>query len=130
MAKATNNSPWQFLPTAAKRLGRNPGHLRKLCPALVEQGFARKVRVKGRRRSWQIHRDFSMPAAPLEATGVGPIVVSVNGITIRINAASTVTLQISPDGCGDEALQPSFDRALKGPRTAPTDKGTGVRATS
>jgi hypothetical protein len=60
---------WENLASYAARIGRNAGHVRKLCPALARQGRARLVRGDGRRPYWLIRCDDTQePSRPQSGT--------------------------------------------------------------
>jgi hypothetical protein len=103
---------WETLDAAARRLGRNAGHLRRLCPELKRQGFARFVKGGGQKRRWQLRADAdlaSVRGAAVPAERHPPILLTVGGATIRIRSSAAVTLTISPaanDGAGKRSEAP------------------------
>lgn len=121
---------WADLRAAARRLGRNAGHLRKLCQRLEGSGLARRVKGGGRAAHWEIRCDVGMPAL-LNASAAddrrracetpAPVMqflalllpghrVTIGHTSIRVSVPSEVTLTISPaadDGAGKRFRAPS-----------------------
>ncbi len=51
---------WESADAAAQRLGRNRGHVRKLCPRIAALGKARKLRTGRTKPGWQVRKDFEL----------------------------------------------------------------------
>jgi hypothetical protein len=107
------SAAWETLDAAARRLGRNAGHLRRLCPELQRQRLARFVRGGGQKGRWQIRADAdlaSVRGAAVPADRHAPILLTVGRTTIRIRSSASVTLTISPaadSGAGKRSEAPS-----------------------
>jgi hypothetical protein len=57
---------WLSVKAAAAHFDRHPGHLRKICPRLQQQGFARMVSGRHHRPSWEIRQDATLEAPMVE----------------------------------------------------------------
>ena len=95
---------WISIEEAAKRLGRHPGHLRKLAPALQARGLARKVKTGKTCRSWQFRSDFQIDGAAsqilLPDYGAKPIVISAGDhlITLETTGPARVVIETTTLG--------------------------------
>lgn len=63
------SAKWQSAPGAARRLGRNAGHVRKRCPGWQRKGLARRVSGGGKRWRWQVRSDATLPRPARQRRG-------------------------------------------------------------
>jgi hypothetical protein len=125
MGKDASSFTWETVDAAARRLGRNAGHLRKLCDSLFKQGMARRVEGGGEKWHWEIRSDVQLRDTRRAAKVGKTISVRVGGLTItvqgdcgiQINAGRVSIIDAGAvDGpTGDSA---AFDRHLRGDRGA------------
>jgi len=119
MGNRASNFTWETVPAAARRLGRNAGHLRKLCAGLAEQGKARTVKGGGGKWHWEIRSDVAMPdtRAAVEVTETvsmryGSLVISIRGdctLNIKRGRLSIIDAASERSSSGDSA---AFDGRL------------------
>jgi hypothetical protein len=135
MAKRASSFTWETVPAAARRLGRNAGHLRKLVAGLAEQGKARTVKGGGRKPHWEIRSDVTMPdahpAVEVEETvslRYRSLVISIRGdcgINFKRGRLSIIDAASERSSSLDSA---GFDGRLRTPRR-PHKSGSKTRRT-
>jgi hypothetical protein len=94
---------WEPIRTAAARLGRSPGHLRRLClRQLKGQGKARLVKQPGHKAAWEVRGDVALSDAATPPGGRAVAVLEVGGIRIVIEQPCTITLSALTPAGGNE----------------------------
>jgi hypothetical protein len=135
MGKAASNFTWETVGVAARRLGRNAGHLRKLCDYLFKQGMARRVEGGGKKWHWEIRSDVQLRDTRRAAKVGKTISVRVGGLTITVQGdcgiqindgrVSIIDTAVVDGSTGDSA---AFNRHLRGDRRAYKTGSKGRRS--
>ena len=107
----TNATTWQTVAEAARRLGRNKGHVRKLCPRWAAEGKARRVKGGGRRSHWQVRSDAGT-VAPVVPQRTPPLVITLGDTRIVLELPCTVS--ITPPRPADRRPREAIDGPPKG----------------
>jgi hypothetical protein len=97
---------WQTVAEAAERLGRNKGHVRKLCPRWHTEGKARRVSGGGRRTRWEVRSDAGT-VAPVVAHRTPPLVITLGDTRIILELPCTVS--ITPPRPADRRAREAID---------------------
>lgn len=124
MSRAADTHTWQSIDAAAKRLGRVPGHIRKLCGRWAATGHARQVAGGGRKWHWEIRDDAGLyeRGRPIASASTARARVGDLSIWIEGNCLIEIregTLIIRPFGThvsnGVSAAVESGSRAVRRP---------------
>jgi hypothetical protein len=123
MGKAASNFTWETVDAAARRLGRNAGHIRKLCDSLFKQEMARRVKGGAVKWHWKIRSDVQlrdtrrpMKVEKTVSVRVGGLAITVQGdcgIQISDGRVSIIDATAN-DHSGDDSA--AFDRRLSSHR--------------
>jgi hypothetical protein len=97
---------WQTVDEAARRLGRNKGHVRKLCRRWAAEGKAQRVSGGGRRSSWRVRSDAGT-VAPVVPKRSPPLVITLGDTRIVLELPCTVS--ITPPRPADRRAREAID---------------------
>jgi hypothetical protein len=107
----SDDTTWQSVAAAAERLGRNKGHVRKLCPRWQAEGKARRVSGGGRRTRWEVRSD-ARTVGPLVPHPTPPVVITMGDTRIVLELPCTVS--ITPPRPADRRAREAFDGPQNG----------------
>jgi hypothetical protein len=100
---------WENLDQFAERIGRCPGHVRKLCQVWRSAGKARLVEGNGKRPYWLVRVDADdvlRPSPECDKTprGIAPS-PGVKGVTTIYAPADAICIVIPAGSLGKDALK-------------------------